>query len=339
MGRSAPLAIESTNLSEHPAALAWIRLGGNVPAQVEVWRRPSRSKPAVYRLIFARPGQPAVFAKRSPKTHLALERMLYQEILPRLPLAAPRYHGACRDLEGATWMFIEDVGDRGLCEDDPAHRALAARWLGVLHTSGAADPAAARLPDAGPRRYLAHLRAGRDAIHRNLVNPWLEERDRPVLTGLLRELDALERRWPHVERACQGLPVTLVHGDFRPKNVRIRAAGGSATFLAIDWEMAGWGIPAADLACAFGPGPLVRIEARTYQETVAGLWRDPDGSALRRASILGRIFQALASTEWACASLVFVSARHLIRPVASLRVYRAQLADAIQEGTEWLGRS
>ena len=339
MSRTAPLAIDLANLSDHPAARAWNHLGGGVPARVELWRRPNRTKPSVYRLIFASSRQPAVFAKRSLATDLAVERRVYQEILPRLPLTAPRYHGSCRDHEGATWLFIEDVGDQAPSESDLEQRVLAARWLGVLHGSGAAELAAAGLPDAGAGRYLAHLCAGRETLRRNLVNPWLTADDRPLLTGLVDQLDALESRWPELERACEGLPNTIVHGDFRPKNVRVRVAGAAPALYAIDWEMAGWGIPAADLACAFGPGPIVQVDARTYQETVRNLWKDLDTAALRGASILGRTFQALASTEWAGASLVSVSERHLIRPLASLRVYRRQLSEAIEAGAEWLGWS
>lgn len=173
MSRNAPLAIESTNLSDHPAALAWNQLGGGALASVEMWRRQSRTSPSVYRLVFAGGGRPALFAKRFPAADPAIERTVYQEILPRLPVTVPRYHGSCSADDGSTWMFLEDVGDRRLFQDDPGHHALAARWLGTLHGSGAAELAAARLPDAGPGRYLAHLRSGRDILRRHVGNPWL----------------------------------------------------------------------------------------------------------------------------------------------------------------------
>jgi len=334
--RSAPLAIESTNLNEHPAALAWSLLDRGVLSRVEMWRRPTRTSPSVYRLILAAEGEAAVFAKRFPPALPTLERSVYEEILPRLSVAAPRYRGACVAEDGATWMFLEDVGDRLMVPDDPAHRALAARWLGALHASGAAVNAEVRLPDAGPARYLAHLKSGRDIIQRHVWNPWLAAEDRPLLTGMVELLEALEARWSRVEQACAGLPVTLVHGDFRPKNVRIVGASGSESFCPFDWEMAGWGIPAADLGAAFGAGPTVPFDVATYRDAVGPVWAELDEDALRRASITGRIFQALASTDWACASFVVESERHMIRPVTSLRLCRTQLSEAIADGAGWL---
>lgn len=331
--RNGPLTIEFTDIDSHPAAVAWHRFGRPSPIQVEVWRRVSRNKPAVYRLVFGN-GHPGLFAKHSPTLDLALERSLYEEILPRLPLTVPRCHGYQRDEDG-TWMFIEDVGDQAPLAGDPGHRELAARWLAHLHASGAAIGGAARLPDAGPGRYLAHLRSGRATIREHLTNPWLAADDRPVLTGMLELLDRLETRWPSVERVCAGMPMTLVHGDFRSKNVRIRATEDGPALYVLDWEMVGWGPPAADLAGALDPAPIVSIDARAYA-AVPGPWKHLDGETLRRAVLLGRVFQALASTEWACASLVVASERHLIRPISSLRQYRGHLAEALAASAEWL---
>ena len=335
MSRKAPIAVESTNVAEHPAARAWIALGGNTPVRVELWRR-ARSKPGIYRLIFANPRQQAVFAKQSQTGALTLELMIYQEILSQLPGTAPRFLGSCADRDGSTWLFVEGVGDRKLSEADPEHRVLAARWLGLFHRSAAARNEAARLPDAGPSRYLGHLRAGRDAILRHFANPGFAPEDLAQLTAVLEELDALEARWPEIENVCKGMPVTLVHGDLRPKNVRIRRRVAPALF-AIDWEMAGWGVPAADLACACGPGPTIAIDSRTYRETVQELWGDLDTADICKLSILGRVFQALAGIDWAGASLKFDSRRYLLAPVSSMRVHRGQIAGALGEGSAWLG--
>lgn len=336
MSRKAPIAVESTNLADHPAARAWIALGGGEPARIELWRR-ARSKPAIYRMTFAKPRRPAVYAKQSKTADLAVERLVYQEILPRLPLTVPRYHGSWMDGDGSTWLFVESAGDRQLSEKSSRHRALAARWLGLLHASAATEVAARRLPDAGPVRYLTHLRSGRDAILRNFGNPALAAGDRVALTGLLQKLDALESRWPGLERACEGLPVTLVHGDFRLKNVRVRRADAAAALYVLDWEMAGWGIPAADLACACGPGLTIRIDVNAYREAARDLWKDLDAAAICRLSTLGRIFQALAGAEWSAASLRFDSHKYLIKPVSEMRIYRAQISRALEEGAEWLG--
>lgn len=319
----------------HPAAhRAWKSVGGPPPAAVEMLRLASRSKPALYRLIFDEPGRPAVYAKRSPTSHLDLELTVYRDILPQLPLTVPRFFGSCRESDGSTWLFVEDVGDGRPSDEAPEHRRVVARWLGLLHRSAADDPRASRMPDVGPDRYLGALCAGREGIRRNLGNSALTDGDRTILNGFLEQLDAVESRWPGIEHACQDLPVTLVHGDFRPKNVRIRETLPGTALYALDWEMAGWGAPAADLASAFQPGMTVAIDPAVYLETVRERWPDLDERALRRLSILGRIFQALAGAEWASASLIFESERHLIRPVGQMRVYRNHLGEALQAGRE-----
>jgi aminoglycoside phosphotransferase (APT) family kinase protein len=336
MSRKAPIAVESANVAEHPAARAWTALGGDAPVRVELWRR-ARSKPGIYRLIFANPRRPAVFAKQSQSTAMALELMIYQDILSRMPGTAPRFLGSCVDPDGFTWLFVEGVGDRKLSEDNPAHRVLAARWLGQFHRSAAGQDLATRLPDAGPGRYLGHLRAGRDAIRRHFANPGFAAEDLALLSGVLEELDALEARWPEIESACDGMPVTLVHGDLRPKNVRIRSRRVTPALYAIDWEMAGWGVPAADLAGACGPGPTLPIASKTYLESMREQWGDLDASDIRSLSSLGRIFQALAGIDWAGASLKFDTRRYLLAPVSTMRVHRGQIANALGERSAWLG--
>ena len=214
-----------------------------------------------------------------------------------------------------------------------------ALWLGMLHRSAAGDARAAQLPDAGPARYLGYLRAGRERVRGNLGNRALTEADRTILNALLEQLDVVESRWPAIERACQGLPVTLVHGDFRPKNVRIRDTHVGAALYVLDWEMAGWGVPAADLASAIGPAMTVAIDPEVYRDALRERWPDLDDHALQRLAILGRIFQGLAGAQWSSASLVFEAVSHLIRPVGAMRHYRANLAEAMRVGVEDLGWS
>ena len=336
MSRKAPIAVESTNVAEHPAARAWTALGGDIPVRVELWRR-ARSKPGIYRLIFAHPRRAAVFAKQSRSAALALELMIYQEVLTRLPGTAPRFLGTCVDRDGFTWLFVEGVGDGKPSDENLEHRVLAARWLGQFHRSAAGVEAAAQLPDAGPGRYLGHLRAGRDAIRRHFANPGFAPEDLALLSGVLEELDALETRWPEIENACKDMPVTLVHGDLRPKNVRIRSRRLTPAFYAIDWEMAGWGVPAADLTGACGPGPTLRVDPKTYRETLREQWPHLDAADVCRLSVLGRVFQALAGIDWAGASLGFDTRRYLLAPVTTMRVHQGQIAGALGEGSAWLG--
>jgi Ser/Thr protein kinase RdoA (MazF antagonist) len=107
--------------------------------------------------------------------------------------------------------------------------------------------AAARLPDRGPGHYPGHLRSARAAILGNLTNSALSAEDRALLNTIVSQCDALESRWDQVQRTCDRMPRTLVHGDFVVKNVNVRSGPAGPAFLAFDWETAGWGVPAPDL--------------------------------------------------------------------------------------------
>ena len=336
MTRIAPLAITTSDVAQNPAARAWGSLGGADPASVALIREATRSKPAIHRLTFSAPETPAVFAKCFHAAGLALERRIYETILPRLPLTVAPYRGACEDGAGSAWMFVEDVGERCLSPRDPEHRVLAARWLGLLHHSAAGVVADAPLPDAGPGRYLAHLRAARDEIRRHFGNRGLTPRDRAVLSGVLTLCDALEARWPQIERACERFPVTLVHADFQPKNVRIRMTDAGPVICPIDWETAGRGVPAADLAVASSPGLVMQIDSAAYETIVREGWPHLDAASIRRLSVLGHVFQSVAGILWACADLRFENPLCLVRPVSQMRLYVIQIHAALDAGANWL---
>ena len=331
-----PLAIATNDLARDPAARAWASLGGETPASVALLRTATRSKPAIHRLTFAAPAAPAIFAKRSRPAGVAVERRIYETILPRLPVTVAPYRGACEDDDGSAWMFVEDVGEQCLSPANPEHRVLAARWLGLLHCSAAEVVAAEPLPDAGPSRYLAHLREGRGEIRRYFGNRALTPADREVLSAVLAQGEALESRWPQIERACEGYPVTLVHADFQPKNVRIRNTDAGPVICPIDWETAGRGVPAADLARTSSPGLVTQFDPEAYGTTLRDRWPHLDAVSIRRLSILGHVFQPLAGILWSCADLRFESADCLIRPVSSMRRYLARIALALDAGAEWL---
>lgn len=319
------------------ASHAWGALGGRAPAAVERLRAARRTKPALYRLTFAAPGEPAVYAKHGARDLLAVERRVHEEILPRVPLGLSRYRGAWEAGDGSIWLFVEDAGGRALPASDSALEVLAGRWLGRLHEAGAAVDAARRLPDASSARYLAHLKSGRTTIHRHFANPGLTRDDRAVLVGVMAQLDALEARWLGIERACEDLPATLVHGDFQTRNARLRDTVAGQELCVIDWEMAGWGVPAVDLGSACGPGHGIRIDPRAYQQVVCARWPQMRMETIERLSILGCVFRALAGIEWECSCLRFESRLELMKPILSLSRYSERITGALAAGGGWLG--
>ena len=340
MGVRGPTEVHVDGLSMHPAVRAWSALHSRVdPESIEVWRKwnEDRSRTSLHRLSFGATGHPAVFAKAGSASKLGVERVVYQDILPHLGLTAPPFHGFLETDDGLVWLFVEDVGNEPLRVKDGGQRLLASRWLGMMHRSAPQVPAAARLPDAGPARYLAHLRSAERGIQRNLGNPKLTREDRAFLVEILHLLAHTESRWEAIDKACQGIPCTLVHGDFRPKNLRLRSGGDGPALYPIDWEEAGWGIPAADLAPARDSSPLV--EAKVYVSTVRDRWPGLDIRGVRRLCVLGQTFRALAAIDWASSGLDVNSRPRLGRSLADLEGFKARLALAEREAQEWSGSS
>ncbi len=119
-----------------------------------------------------------------------------------------------------------------------------------------------------------------------------------------------------------GVPATLVHGDLRRKNFYIRNGAGQTALYAIDWETAGWGVPAADIA---------RIDLPTYWSVVRSVWPDVRLEDVRRLGAVGRIFLELIGIRWVSPQLGYDSPLYLSRPMSWLRVMHGRLSDAVRE--------
>lgn len=158
------------------------------------------------------------------------EISVYRDLLDSRRLGTPRFHGAVADPgQNRRWIFLErvegevltDVGEiGGWCE--------AAAWAARL--SGAV---------AGDSDTLLH----RDAEwHRRWVDAAVSALGGDPLAARLRE-----RRAQLVERLC-ALPSAFVHGELYPANVLVAREGGSTRIAPVDWELAGTGPYALDLA-------------------------------------------------------------------------------------------
>jgi hypothetical protein len=326
-------------MREHPVHAAWDRLrtAPAAIAHVELWRENAGHQPAsLYRLHLRNDEPFPVFAKRCDATSGNVERICYEEIVPRLGVTSPTYLGSVEEPDGTFWFFVEDVGREKLSAHDPTHRALASRWLGRLHRTGARIEAGRRLPEGGLHRYLKCLRDSRDRIEWNLGNPALSSEQHQVLARLPGTLDRLEDSWETVSRACAPLPETVVHGDFRPKNVRIRPGASGPVLYALDWELAGWGVPVADLAPARGNTSLQLIDPEVYAAEVLGHGPRLTRAAVRQLSMIGFVVRRLAAIEWDTLSLHFDDPRCLINPVSSLGALEGELTEALERAPEWL---
>lgn len=185
---------------------------------------------------------------------------VYERLLPRGPAGPPRFFGAEVD-EGRTLLFIERIEGRPLAE--VGERELweaAAGWLGRFHAAfqnAHADPAAGAPlveHDADFHRFWL-VRARSFA---------------PSGSGVGSTLDWLDARHEQVVDALSTMGRTLLHGEFYAANVLVADGGGSTRVAPVDWELAGPGPGALDLAAL-----------------VCG-WPAADREAMRRAYGVGR---------------------------------------------------
>jgi hypothetical protein len=311
--------------AEHPAVSAWRQMNPShaTPERLEVYQQDTRST-IVYRLARIGPEHTNVIAKRSRRDTARIERTVYEEILPELPVPALHYYGCVPEPDGEFWwLFLEDAsGDAEYLPHLEEHRVPAARWLGIMNIFASGLEAAAHLPRRTPQHYLKLLHSARQVISSSLANPSLKTNDLALLEGILVQCDRLRARWNELVSACEGVPQTLVHGDFIKKNVRVRCGRDGMAILPFDWEKAGWGIPAEDIS---------RVHLPTYWSTIKDHWPGLDIQALQRLASVGKVFRCLVFLDWIAPGLAFQSVE---QPIKDLRRCQAWLADLIQ-ATGW----
>jgi hypothetical protein len=292
----------------------------------------------VYRLEGVGRNGAAVIAKRCKPADAVIERTVYEEVLPHLPLTAAGYHGWVPDLRDEfTWLFTDDVQGEEYSYLMPQHRVYAGRWLGLLHAGAQAIGARPGLPEAGPSRAREHLRRARELIRTHLDNPMLAGDDVASLETLLARFDELEDHWDRLEEACAGMQPTMVHGDFNGKNLRVRASGPDPGIAVFDWEDAGWGVPATDLAQLALPSSRLAAgpDIDTYWGIVRDRWPEQDRADLERVANCGTVFRALAALEWDSRNLGYEWAPWF---VDTMRLYEAELAHALDR-LDWRRRA
>src|SRR5213593_1663759 len=162
-----------SNLLDHRAVKAWCRIRPDCgePQNIEILKL-KRKKSAVYRLTGVGFNGSAVIAKRCTAATAAVERLIYETMLPRLSFPSLACYGFVPEAEEEfCWLFLEDAGAYAYSQDSPEHRALAGRWLANLHRVGRLTDLNTQLPDRGPDHYLQLLRSSRTGLLQRVGNP------------------------------------------------------------------------------------------------------------------------------------------------------------------------
>lgn len=318
MSRARLPTVLTEGVSEHPAVRAWAAATSQTtePECILVFRE--KRSTAIYQFPALGVGGTGVFAKRSRAARVAVEQVVYRAILPELPLNTPRYYGSVVN-EQHGWIFVEDVGSDRYRQNEPEHRAVAARWLATMHTRAAAIPASQSLPAAGPSRYLQQLHSARERILHSLRSWSFDQSEVEILDATLSYCDAIEERWGRVEAICREVPSTLVHCDFRPKNAFMKRDANGLSLWPIDWEMAGFGLPAAD---------LTRIDLLTYWSTIQADWPHVTLETVKCLASAGHVLQWVAAIDWESASLKCERRRDRSHAVADVHLSMQRLLDA-----------
>ena len=325
------------DLREHPAVQAWRTTGPRrfepeMIAVLKPWKR--KKKSGVYRLAGVGPGGSPVIAKRCLIRTAAVERAIYEKFLPGLPLPTLGYYGCVEDADGLSWwLFLEEASGDRYSPLNREHRALAARWLATVHDAGVDQGWEKRLPERSPERYLQILRTCRAKAREHVPDPTLPAECAAVLATVSEQCDVLEAHWHELEKTFEGLPRTLLHGDFVAKNVRVRP-GVRPALQVFDWEFAGWGVPSTDLAqfIADSVSPDLAVY-RSCVERWPGIAED--GRVLKLAEC-GSFFRMLDDMAWDCSSLRLGRPEASSNPIACLAIYSRRMAQALS-AAGWTG--
>jgi Phosphotransferase enzyme family len=299
-----------------------------------------KAKRFIYRLNGVGPEGSAVIAKQCEKGDGMLQHTIYNDILSRLPIPRLYCYGFVDEQSGEpSWLFLEDAGTDVFSFRTREHRALAAQWLGLLHTSAVHVATRSRLPDRGPDYYLEHLQSARDTIQRAVVDSTLSPDDLVVLESIISQCNVVEGSWSKVEGFCDRMPQTLVHSDFCAHNIGVRNGQTGIALLPFDWEMAGRGIPAADLTY------LEHADLAIYWSVVRRSWPYLGVQDVQQMANLGRILRGLAAISWGIwpfehdwesrpPQYTSLKDKSIERAVMWMKVYLGWIADAMR-ATTW----
>lgn len=166
---------------------------------------------------------------------LVYEALIFQRVLCRLPVSAPRCFGTYADPSGWMCLFLEYVRGAKRINKLPTQEGLvrAAEWIGSFHALCDADAGSGRLglcvhSAAYYRDWLA--RTGRLAAELPKADVWVA--------------DVCRRAQSRLVPLLMSARPTIVHGEYYPHN--ILALNGSV--FPIDWETAAVAAGELDLA-------------------------------------------------------------------------------------------
>jgi thiamine kinase-like enzyme len=176
------------------------------------------------------------------------------------------------------------------------------------------------------------LHSARTTLLARVDAPGLSAEEVALLRTLVAQYNVIEEHWKELERDWEGWPSALVHGDFVIKNLRVRSDATGPALLVFDWEMAGWGVPATDLAQSVGKIASPDLDA--YRAVLQQDAHRPDVRDIRRLASYGNLLRVLDKIFWETVIMDVDSYEFLLKPISTLRGYEPQLA-AVLGAINW----
>jgi len=329
MPRHKVLEIVTEGVPEHRAVQAWLQVQPDscAPRSLELLQR--RRHSTVYRLNKVRPDGTSVIAKRCRAATARKERMIYQELLPLTGMPALDCYGTVREPDADfCWVFLEDATGASYSPQLPGNRALAGRWLAETQLAAASANFQSCLPDRGLNDYLQALHGCRAMALRRLDANELPAADAELLRKVATYMDGIESLWNEIGEICVVMPRLLIHGDFVIKNIRIRETAAGAALLVFDWEFAGWGVPAADLAQF--TDRVATPDLNIYCSTLRRAHPHLNLRDIQAVAACGNLLRMVDQIGWITAGSEFVPPQKLVKVISALGCYEASMIESLR---------
>jgi len=328
MSERTPPEVLTEGVREHPAVQAWLQIQSDSwePGSLEMLQQ--RRYSTVYRLNHVKQAGARVIAKRCRVSTARIEHTIYEELLPLTGMPALHCYGMLEEQEGEyCWLFLEDAGGVRYSTQLPHNRALAGRWLAQTQLAAMSAGLRSCFPDRELGHYLRLLQACRAMLRHHLDGSAMSTEDAAVFRNVSAHLDVVESLWGELEEICDVMPRTLVHGDFVNKNLRVRDTATGNVLLVFDWEFAGWGVPAVDLAQL-----IDRVASPDLSLYYSILNREYSHLHLRdiqAVAACGNLLRLVDQMSWTTVGQELVCPTQLVKALVLLRSYEALMVEVL----------
>jgi aminoglycoside phosphotransferase (APT) family kinase protein len=233
---------------------------------------------------------------RLPKDGVESRRLrevhVYRDLLAGGGLGTPEYYGSLLDeSEGRLWLLLDLVDGVQLRDCDLEAWIPAAAWLARLHAHFEGRGAELDRSPLLIRHDEDYFRSKADEALRSL---------RQFSGRSMRRTVDLLADYGELAATMADQPRTLVHGNYRPKNVVVQRSPGPVRVAPVDWEVAAIGSPLYDLGHLLdgyrGERLQALLDAYRSEAEALGVSISTGADALRlmNAFCLHRVVKSLA---------------------------------------------